>query len=83
MERANDPRSILVLRDLYGMYMPGGLSWQKTSPAASATAEILALIGRPVKYFGRITTESRFGICAASVRFAKCGGRRRRIEKSA
>jgi 3-oxoacyl-(acyl-carrier-protein) synthase len=53
--------------DCYGVLVPGGHSWQRPSPAASATAEILALIGRPVKYFGRLTTESRFGMCAAGI----------------
>ena len=45
MERANYLCSILVFADFYGMYMPAGLSWQNTVPAASATGEILALIG--------------------------------------
>ena len=57
----------------YGVLMPGGRSWQKPSPAFSATADILALIDRPVKYFGRLTTESRLGLCAASVALRATG----------
>jgi 3-oxoacyl-(acyl-carrier-protein) synthase len=53
--------------DNYGVFAPGGASWEKPSPASSATADILALIDRPVKYFGRLTTDSRLGLCAASM----------------
>jgi len=48
-----------------GVVAPRGLSWQK--PAPSATADVLALIGRPVKYFTRMTGESRCCLCAASL----------------
>lgn len=51
----------------HGVFAPGAKSWQRPSPAPSATADILAFIDRPVKYFGRLTTESRFGLCAASM----------------
>lgn len=53
--------------DHYGVLVPGGHSWQKPSPAASQTADILAIIERPVKYFGRTTVEARSALCAASV----------------
>jgi hypothetical protein len=51
----------------YGVFAPDGNSWQKPSPQLSATAEVLALIDRPVKYYGRMTGECRFCLCAASV----------------
>jgi hypothetical protein len=47
-----------------GVVAARGLSWQK--PAPSATADVLALIGRPVKYFTRMTGEARCCLCAAS-----------------
>jgi hypothetical protein len=48
-----------------GVVAPRGLSWQK--PAPSATADLLALIDRPVKYLTRMTSESRCCLCAASL----------------
>jgi hypothetical protein len=51
----------------YGVSVPGQRSWEKPSPALSAQAEILALIDRPVKHYGRMTAESRFCLCAASL----------------
>ncbi len=51
--------------DHCGVVAPRGLSWQK--PAPSATAEVLALIDKPVKYLARMTSESRFCLCAASL----------------
>lgn len=53
--------------DDYGLFVPGGRSWEKPSPPGSATAQILALIDRPVKYYGRMTTEARLCLCAASI----------------
>jgi hypothetical protein len=50
-----------------GVFVPGERSWQKPSPALSASVEMLALIDRPVKYYGRMTTESRSCLCAASL----------------
>jgi hypothetical protein len=46
---------------------PRGRSWQRPSPALSASANALELIGRPVNYFPRMTTEARFCLCAASL----------------
>lgn len=51
----------------YGVFVSGARSGQKPSPMLSASGEMLALIDRPVKYYGRMTTESRFCLCAASV----------------
>lgn len=51
----------------YGVLVPGGPSWKKSSPPFSATAAILALIGRPIKYYSRMTTEARLCLCAASI----------------
>jgi hypothetical protein len=48
-----------------GVVAARGLSWQK--PAPSATADVLALVGRPVKYFSRMTSEARCCLCAASL----------------
>jgi hypothetical protein len=48
-----------------GVVAARGSSWQK--PAPSATSDLLALVGRPVKYFTRMTGESRFCLCAASL----------------
>jgi hypothetical protein len=48
----------------YGVVAARG-SWQK--PAPSATADVLVLIGRPVKYFSRMTSEARCCLCAASL----------------
>ncbi|MGD0767652.1 MAG: hypothetical protein ABSB42_05580 [Tepidisphaeraceae bacterium] len=48
-----------------GVVAAKGLSWQK--PAPSAPADMLALVGRPIKYFARMTGEARCCLCAASL----------------
>lgn len=53
--------------DHHGVFVPGGRSWQKPSPKLSVTADVLALVGRPVNYYPRMTTEARFCLCAASM----------------
>jgi hypothetical protein len=58
----------------YGVFAPSGRSWQKPSPPSSATADMLSIIDRQVKYFGRLTTESRFGLCAASIALREAHG---------
>ncbi len=37
--------------DHHGLFTPAGKSWQRPSPALSASANALELIGRPVNYF--------------------------------
>ena len=49
-----------------GVYSAAGASWEQPSPAFSAI-EIPALIGRPVKYYPRMTAETRCCLCAASI----------------
>ena len=51
--------------DHCGVLAPGGRSWQMPSP--TDTSEMLTLIGRPVKHFGRITSEGRDGAALAAV----------------
>jgi hypothetical protein len=50
-----------------GVYAPAGGSWQQRSPAFSGSAEIPALVGRPVKYYARMTAETRCSLFAASL----------------
>ena len=56
--------------DHHGVFVPGGRSWQKPSPKLSVAADILALVGRPVNYYPRMTTEARHCLCAASMALA-------------
>jgi 3-oxoacyl-[acyl-carrier-protein] synthase II len=51
----------------HGVFAPRGKSWQRTSPELSVSANAFELIGRPVNYFPRMTTEARFCLCAASM----------------
>lgn len=51
----------------HGVFTPVGRSWQRPSPALSASVNALELIGRPVNYFPRMTSEARFCLCAASL----------------
>jgi hypothetical protein len=53
--------------DHHGVFTPAGESWQRPSPALSTSASAVKLIGRPVNYFSRMTTEARFCLCAASM----------------
>jgi 3-oxoacyl-(acyl-carrier-protein) synthase len=53
--------------DHYGVFTPAGGSWQKGSPRAAVASDVLALVGRPVNYYSRMTTEARYCLCAASV----------------
>lgn len=50
-----------------GVLGPGGKSWEKRSPDLSDLSQASALIGVPVKNFGRMTLESRYCLCAASM----------------
>ncbi len=56
-----------------GLYLPGGKSWEKRSPVISGSAEIPEVIGRAVKYYARMTTETRYCLCAASVAMKEMG----------
>jgi hypothetical protein len=51
----------------HGVFAPRGKSWERPSPRLSVSANALELIGRPVNYFPRMTTEARFCLCAASM----------------
>jgi hypothetical protein len=51
----------------HGLFTPAGQSWQGPSPALSTSASAVELIGRPVNYFSRMTTEARFCLCAAGM----------------
>ncbi len=53
--------------DHCGVYAPAGGSLEQRSPAFSTTAEIPALVGRPVKYYARMTPETRCCLFAASL----------------
>jgi hypothetical protein len=59
--------------DHCGVYFPGGESWQLPSPAFSSSPEVPALIGRPVKYYARMTAETRCALCAASIALKAVG----------
>jgi hypothetical protein len=48
----------------YGVLVPGGESYARPAPTPD---EIIAVVGRPVKYFSRMTRETRSCLCAASV----------------
>jgi 3-oxoacyl-(acyl-carrier-protein) synthase len=51
----------------HGIYQPTGASWEAPSPAFSDPTEIPALVGRPVKYYSRMTPETRCCLFAASI----------------
>ena len=53
--------------DHCGVHAPAGGSFEQRSPAFSTTAEIPALVGRPVKYYARMTPETRCCLFAASL----------------
>lgn len=59
--------------DHCGALTPGSQSFSKTSPQVTSSNEMLALIGRPVKYFPRMTRESRSCLAAASIALEVCG----------
>jgi len=50
--------------DHYGLYSPARESFTRPTPAAE---ELLAIVNRPVKYFSRMTRETKAGLCAASL----------------
>lgn len=50
-----------------GVYSPLDRSSEEKSPSFSSSAEVPALIGRPVKYYARMTAETRCCLCAASL----------------
>jgi len=64
----------------HGLYAPLNKSWQQPSPSLSATAEIPALIGRPVKYYARMTAETRYCLCSASIALKSAGWDSKAIE---
>ena len=63
-----------------GVYAPAGGSWEQRSPAFSAAAEIPALVGRPVKYYARMTPETRCCLFAASLVLKHAGWEANTIE---
>ena len=63
-----------------GVYSSAGGSWEQRSPAFSATAEIPALVGRPVKYYARMTAETRCCLFAASLAIKHAGWETNSIE---
>ena len=56
-----------------GVLMPGVDSWTRPSPATTSSEEMLAFIGRPVKYFPRMTREARSCLAAANLSLGACG----------
>jgi 3-oxoacyl-(acyl-carrier-protein) synthase len=56
-----------------GAYLPGGQSWSRKSPLTTSSEEMLAFIGRPLKYFSRMTRESRSCVAAANLALQACG----------
>ncbi len=50
----------------YGLFNPDGESFTRPSPAGRSD-ELLSIIGRPVKYFSRMTLETRACLAAASL----------------
>ena len=64
-------RGGMVLCQHCGVYSPEG-SWGKVSPAFSA-AEVPTLVGSPVKYYPRMTVETRCCLFAASLGIKHAG----------
>jgi len=50
----------------YGLYTPGDGTFTRSTPPATSD-EMLSIIGRPVKYFSRMTPETKSCLTAASV----------------
>ena len=50
-----------------GVWTPDGRVVRQRAPALTATEEVTALIGRPVKYFPRMTVEAQRCVCAAGL----------------
>ncbi|CAN5513314.1 hypothetical protein BH10PLA1_BH10PLA1_09170 [soil metagenome] len=50
--------------DHYGLYAPQRMSFARPAPKPD---ELLTIIGRPVKYFSRMTAETKASLCAASL----------------
>jgi 3-oxoacyl-(acyl-carrier-protein) synthase len=57
----------------HGAVLPCGTSWQKPSLALATPEEVQNFVGRPVKYFPRLTAESRVALFAASVALKSAG----------
>ena len=57
-------------KDHYGVFVPGGESFTRPAPASD---EVISIVGRPVKYFSRMTTETKSCLCAASVALRSIG----------
>jgi 3-oxoacyl-(acyl-carrier-protein) synthase len=56
-----------------GALAPGGRSSHQPAPDLSDTDEVLALIGRAVKYYPRMTSEARSSLCAARLAMNAAG----------
>jgi len=50
-------------------------SWERTSPAFSSAEEVPALVGKPVKYYARMTRETRCCLFAATLAMESSGAR--------
>lgn len=53
--------------DHHGFFQPAGRSFAERSPDFSTNAEIPALVAKPVKYYSRMTPETRCCLFAASI----------------
>ncbi len=58
-----------------GSLTRGGAIIKRKSPALLASEEVMALIGQPVKYYARMTTEARSCLCAARLAVQAAGWR--------
>jgi len=50
-------------------------AWERASPAFSSAEEVPALMGRPVKYYARMTRETRCSLFAATLAVESSGAR--------
>ena len=59
-----------------GIWTPAGnRALRRDAPALAATDEVTALLGRPVKYFSRMTAEAQMGLCAMELALRGAGWR--------
>jgi 3-oxoacyl-(acyl-carrier-protein) synthase len=63
-----------------GVHAPEESSFEQKSPDFSGTAEIPALVGRPVKYYARMTPQTRCCLFAASLAMNYVGWEGDRME---
>src|SRR5687767_4016869 len=53
--------------DHCGAFVPHGESFTQRPPVLAASAEVIALVGRPVKYYPRMTAEARGALVAGAI----------------